>query len=173
MYCHFRRLCLGILLATLALPLSVTAAGMQMGSTAAKSDTGTMSMPMSDVPAHFKPTRAAYTTDHRYLVKLLSLPSPIPYQKYFTVRFAVYQGRPPHQRLAQVPVRIFAGMRHGLTHGFAHGMESSPRLVRKDGVVTVSGMYFHMMGPWVLKVTVSGNGNLPSAAYFELPCCGR
>lgn len=173
MSCCFRRFCFGILLGALVLPLSVTAAGMQMGSTAAKSDAGTMSMPMSDVPAHFKPTRSAYTTDHRYLVRLLSLPSPIPYQKYFTVRFAVYEGRAPHQRLAKVPVKIFAGMRHGLKHGFAHGMESSPRLARKNGVVTVSGMYFHMMGPWVLKVTVSGPGHRPSLAYFTLPCCGQ
>jgi len=160
------------LLTGLGLPLAASAAGMAMPAVAPKSGDMKMAMPMSDAPAHFKPTRAAYTTDHRFLIKLLSLPSPIPYQQYFTIRLAVYQGHPPHKRLAGVPLDLFAGMRHGLKHGFAHGMNSSPRLGRNNGVITVSGMYFHMMGPWVLKTTVYGGGK-PSVAYFKLPCCGK
>jgi hypothetical protein len=131
-----------------------------------------MKMPMSDKPAHFKPTRSAYTTDHRYLIKLVSLPAPIPYEKYFRVRLSVYDGKPPHKKLRDAKVEVFAGMRHGRKHGFAHGMESAPKLATKDGVVTVSGMYFHMMGPWILKATVKNEGN-SSVAYFRLPCCGK
>ena len=133
---------------------------------------GTMNMPMSDAPAHFKVVRAVYTTDHRFLVKLLSLPAPIPYQKYFRLRLAVFSARPPHAKLPHARVEIEAGMRHGLKHGFAHGMDSAPRLATRDGVTTVSGMYFHMMGPWVLKATVRAGGE-PSTAYFRLPCCGK
>lgn len=158
--------------AGLALPFAARAAGMSMPAAAPNSSGMKMAMPMSDTPAHFKPTRAAYTTDHRFLIKLLSLPSPIPYQQYFTIRLAVYQGHPPHKRLADVPLELFAGMRHGLKHGFAHGMNSSPVMARKKGIITVSGMYFHMMGPWVMKLTVHGGGK-PSVAYFRLPCCGK
>ncbi|HUJ88322.1 MAG TPA: hypothetical protein VLX30_15845 [Burkholderiales bacterium] len=153
------RLFLGAFVAGLAAPAGA-AEGMKMP------------MPMSDTPAHFKVARAVYTTDHRYLVKLLSLPSPIPYQSYFSVRLAVYQGRAPHRKLDDAKVGIYAGMRHGMKHGFAHGMDSAPKLATEDGVVTVSGMYFHMMGPWVLKVSVDQGGK-PSTAYFRLPCCGK
>jgi hypothetical protein len=131
-----------------------------------------MPMPMSDTPAHFKPTRATYTTDRRFLVKLVSLPSPIPYEKYFKLRFKVYDGKAPHKELADARVAIEAGMRHGMKHGFAHGMDSAPKLSMEGGAVTVSGMYFHMMGPWVVKLTVN-EGDKPSAAYFKLPCCGK
>jgi hypothetical protein len=162
-------LCLGVLIATVA-PLAAAAAGMNMSSPSV--DSSGMKMPMSDTPAKFKPTRAAYTTDQRFLVKLVSLPSPIPYEKYFSLGLAVYEGRSPHKKLTDAQVEIAAGMRHGMAHGFAHGMESSPKLAESDGVVTVSGMYFHMMGPWVLKTTVREGGK-PSVAYFQLPCCGQ
>ncbi|MGA8006318.1 MAG: hypothetical protein WCA17_09470 [Burkholderiales bacterium] len=156
---RFVRICLGALLASLAAP--VAAAGDMK-----------MNMPMPDAPAHFKVARAVYTTDHRYLVRLVSLPSPIPYQKYFALRFKVYEGRAPHGHLADARIGIEAGMRHGLKHGFAHGMDSAPKLAQQSGAVTVSGMYFHMMGPWVVKVTVN-DGDKPSTAYFKLPCCGK
>jgi hypothetical protein len=128
-------------------------------------------MSMPEKPSHSAPTRQAYTTNHDFLVKLTSLPNPIPYEKYFKVRFEVFDGSHPAQRLANASVAVFAGMRHGLKHGFAHGMQSSPKVQQKDGVVTVSGMYFHMMGPWVLKTTVR-NGGKEGVAYFNLPCCG-
>jgi hypothetical protein len=153
------RFCLSASLAALAAP-------------AAAAGDMKMNMPMSDAPAHFKVARAVYTTDHRYLVKLVSLPSPIPYEKYFALRFKVYEGKAPHRQLTDARIGIEAGMRHGLKHGFAHGMDSAPKLASENGAVTVSGMYFHMMGPWVVKLTVDERGK-PSTAYFKLPCCGK
>ncbi len=149
---------LGAMITALAAPTVATAAD--------------MNMPMDNTPAHFKPMRSAYTTDHRFLVKLVSLPSPIPYEKYFSLRLAVYDAQSPHKKLTDARVEIAAGMRHGMKEGFAHGMESSPKLESKKGVVTVSGMYFHMMGPWVLEATVEREGKA-SVAHFTLPCCGK
>ncbi len=123
-------------------------------------------------PAHFPPTRQAYTTNHLFLVKLVTLPRPIPYQKYFTIRFEVHDGHHPSRRLSNVTLSMFAGMRHGLKRGFAHGMESSPKIADNDGVFTIEGMYFHMMGRWTLKVTVAHAGQ-KGIAFFDLPCCGR
>jgi len=130
-----------------------------------------MKMDMPESPAHFAPTRAVYSSDHAFLIKLVSVPKPIPFEKYFTVKFAVYSGHDPYRPLSDASMKIFAGMRHGLKHGFAHGMESSPKITKKDGVFTVSGMYFHMMGPWVVKMWVS-DGTKHDIVYFKLPCCG-
>ncbi|WP_235706136.1 hypothetical protein, partial [Acidiphilium iwatense] len=124
----------------------------------AQSGSMKMPMPMAEGPAHFEPTRQAYTTNHLFLVKLLALPTPIPYQKYFDLRFAVYDGHDPTKRLTDATLTLFAGMRHGLKHGFAHGMQSSPRIEKTAGVFIVSGMFFHMLGPWVLKITVHEGG---------------
>lgn len=131
-----------------------------------------MEMPMPEKSANFAPTRQALTTNHQFLVKLVSIPTPIPFEKYFQLQFAVYDGQSPARQIKDATLGIFAGMRHGLKHGFAHGMESSPRIESKDGIFTVSGMYFHMRGPWVLKVTVR-EGAKKGTAYFRLPCCGR
>ena len=87
-----------------------------------------MKMPMADKPAHFKPALSAYTAKHAFLVKLTGLPHPIPYQKYFTLRFAVFDGHHPDKRLARAKLKLFAGMRHGMKHGFAHGMQSAPKI---------------------------------------------
>lgn len=130
-----------------------------------------MKMNMSDKPVHFAPTRAAYTTNHLFLVKLLAVPRPIPFEKYFHLRFAVYDGKHPSAEIDGAKITIFVGMRHGLKHGFAHGMESTPKIVAAKDAFTVSGMYFHMMGPWVLKATVT-KGKERGVAYFDLPCCG-
>lgn len=123
-------------------------------------------------PAHFPPTRQAYTTNHDFLLKLVTLPQPIPYQKYFTIEFAVYDGHHPEQRLHNVKLSMFAGMRHGLKHGFRHGMDSSPKIIDHDGMFRIEGMYFHMMGKWTLKLTVAQPGR-KGIAYFNLPCCGQ
>jgi hypothetical protein len=131
-----------------------------------------MKMPMSDKPAHFKPMLSAYTAKHSFLVKLTKLPDPIPYQKYFTLHFAVFDGQHPDKRLADAQLKLFAGMRHGMKHGFAHGMQSAPKISDKTGAITVDGMYFHMMGKWTLKATVSEGGK-QDVAYFDLPCCGK
>ena len=130
-----------------------------------------MKMPMEG-PAHFAATRQAYTKNHDFLVKLVTLPQPIPYEGYFDLRFAVYDGHHPAKPLTDADLTILAGMRHGLKHGFAHGMQSSPKVAKSNGEFTVSGMYFHMMGPWVLKMTVSEGGK-EGVAYFRLPCCGK
>ncbi len=130
-----------------------------------------MHMSMPEGPATFAPTRQAFTTNHELLVKLITLPSPIPYEKYFTIRFAVYDAAHPMVQIPSANIQLFAGMRHGLKHGFAHGMQSAPKIVDHGGVFTISGMYFHMMGPWTLKVTASGGGK-NGVAYFQLPCCG-
>lgn len=133
---------------------------------------GGMKMEMDNGPAHFAPTRQAYTTNHDFLIKLVTLPQPIPYQQYFTIAFKVYDGRHPTQPLRNVKLSLFAGMRHGLKHGFRHGMDSSPKIIGHGGVVTIEGMYFHMMGKWTLKVTAA-HGGRTGIAYFDLPCCGR
>lgn len=153
------------LLAVLVSPALAQPGGM-------KTSSGGMNMPMPDKPAHFKPTLRAYTTNHRFLVRLLSVPDPIPFEKYYDLRFAVYDGKHPAEKVADAQFEIFAGMRHGLKHGFAHGMQSSPKVEDHNGVFTVSGMFFHMMGPWTLRVTVQ-KGNEKGIAYFNLPCCGR
>ena len=131
-----------------------------------------MAMPMSEKPAAFAPTREAYTSNHAFLIKLLSVPPSIPYEQYFTLRFAVYDPHMPTMQLRDATLQIYAGMRHGLKTGFAHGMQSSPKVVDRDGVFTVSGMYFHMMGPWTLQMTVSDHGK-QGVADFQLPCCGH
>lgn len=131
-----------------------------------------MSMPMGDTPAHFAPTREAYTDNHVYLVKLVGLPHPIPYQRHFTLKFAVFDGRNPGSKaLGDATLSLHAGMRHGMTKGFAHGMNSTPRVKMEKGEIAVRGMYFHMMGKWTVKVTVSRGGRR-GTAYFDLPCCG-
>jgi hypothetical protein len=130
---------------------------------------GGMSMP--EKPVHFDPTRQAYTTNNQFLVKLISVPNPIPYEKYFKVRFQVFNATRPGQPLPHARVTVLAGMRHGMKSGFAHGMESAPKVSEKNGVVTVSGLYFHMMGPWTLQTTVRDGGK-EGIAYFDLPCCG-
>jgi hypothetical protein len=133
---------------------------------------GHMNIPMTaERQANFAPTRQAYTTNHQLLVRLLSLPRPIPFEKYFALRLAVYDPQYPARPLPDAKLELSTGMRHGLKHGFAHGMQSSPRIAGKDGVFTVSGMYFHMMGPWILKTTVADGGK-EGTAYFRLPCCG-
>ena len=134
------------------------------------------SMPMNgmqmDGPAHFAPTTQAYTTNHALLIKLTTIPKPIPYQQYFTLRFAVFDPQHPNVALQNATFTLFAGMRHGLKTGFAHGMNSTPKIVGSNGTFTVSGMYFHMMGAWTLKVTAAAGGK-SGVAYFQLPCCGQ
>jgi len=133
---------------------------------------GHMKMPMTEEAANLEPTRQAFTADHRFLVELLSLPTPIPLAQYFQLRFAVYDGHDPARRITDATLKIVAGMRHGQKHGFAHGMQSSPRVEVSDGVFTVSGMYFHMRGPWALEITVQ-QGDKRGTAAFDLPCCGQ
>lgn len=138
-----------------------------------QSPSASASMDMADSgPAHFKPTRQAYTSNHDFLVKLIKLPQPIPYQKYFKISFEVFNGHHPSQLLKKAKLSIFAGMRHGLKHGFAHGMDSSPKIINHNGAFTVEGMYFHMMGRWTLKVTATDAGKT-GIAYFDLPCCAQ
>lgn len=117
-------------------------------------------------------TRQAYTPDHRFLVKLLSVPSPIPLQRYFSLRVAVYDGSDPHRQLSDPRFQVNAGMAHGLKHGLAHGMQSAPQVHMQGGTAVVSGMFFHMRGEWTLLITVSEAGH-EGTARFELPCCGH
>jgi len=116
------------------------------------------------------PAQVAYTTDHKFMIKLLSVPRSIPYERYFNLRLAVYDGNNPKQLVTNAQVKIFAGMRLGLKHGFANGMQSSPRILENKGVFNVSGMYFHMSGPWTLEITVI-DGNRKGRASFQLTCC--
>jgi hypothetical protein len=122
-------------------------------------------------PADSTLVRKAYTTDHEFLIELLSVPQPIPFERYFNLQLAVYDGKNPQRLITNAQIKIFAGMRHELKHGFAHGMQSSPRILENNGAFSVSGMYFHMMGQWTLKVTVT-EGNKEGTAWFQLPCCG-
>lgn len=124
------------------------------------------------VPAgHGLSASQAETSNHLFLVKLLSAPAPVPYQSYFAARFAVFDPSRPDQRLKDVTLSVAVGMRHGMARGFAHGMQTSPQMTDQDGVFTLSGMYFHMSGAWDLEATVH-EGDKQGIAYFTLPCCG-
>lgn len=129
-----------------------------------------MSMAAEGQPG--EPTRQAYTSNHAFLVKLHSIPRPVPFEKYFAIKLAVYDGRHPTKLLPDAHLSITAGMRHGLKHGFAHGMQSTARVQASGGVYTVSGLYFHMAGPWTLEVNVERAGQ-KGTAYLTLPCCGQ
>ena len=124
----------------------------------------------SNSPGTAAPTAEAYTADRQFLVRLLAVPKPIPYEKYFSVAVGVYAANNPAKRLSDVQLAVVAGMSHGLEQGFAHTMQSSPKIAVRDGVATVSGLYFHMMGSWTMEVTVRMRDE-ESAAYFQLPCC--
>ncbi len=156
-FCYFRQI---LLLAVLSTPVAAAGGDMKMA------------MPMADAAAHFKPTREAYTGDHQFLVKLLAVPSPIPFEKHFTLRFAVYDGHDTKKKLSDANLKVSAGMRHGMKQGFTHSMESAPKIAGKDGVFTVTGVYFHMMGAWTLEATVEEGGK-QGVADFQLPCCGQ
>jgi hypothetical protein len=67
-------------------------------------------------------------------------------------------------------VEVAAGMAHGMAEGFAHGMQSAPKVQMRDGVVTVSGLFFHMPGVWTMQVTVH-HGEDKGTASFQFPCC--
>jgi hypothetical protein len=157
--------------------LSMIAAWTAMSvATAAYSGTMHTSMPgtkmsgmSTPAPA---PTRQAYTGNHAFLIELRSVPHPVPFEKYFTLEFAVYDGHHPTKALPDARLTVTAGMRHGLKHGFAHGMQSTPRVQAKGNLFTVSGMYFHMAGPWTVEVDVKRDGQR-GTAYFTLPCCGQ
>jgi hypothetical protein len=131
---------------------------------------GMQSGPISAEPVQSAPAAEAYTTDHQFLVRLLSVPKPIPYEKYFSVALEVYDASNPVRRLSDLQLGVVAGMSHGLEQGFAHTMQASPQVEVRDGVATVSGLYFHMMGAWTMEVTVRRRDE-ESAAYFQLSCC--
>ena len=144
--------------------------GMQSSGAAMGShDMGDMKS-MSDQPAHFKAKDQTYTTNRAFLVKVVSLPDPIPYQKHFTLGLAVFDGKHTDRKLTDATVRITAGMRHGMKSGFAHGMQYTPEVENKDGGVTVAGMFFQMMGTWTVQVDVH-SGAKKGTAYLDLPCC--
>lgn len=121
------------------------------------------------VPASYQ---QAYTTNHYFLVRLSSVPSPAPMQKYFSLQLDVYDGNNPQQRLLDPQIQIAAGMTHGMKEGFAHEMPSLPRIELADGVTTVSGLFFTMAGDWTLRVTVREGGH-EGTADFQLPCCAN
>ncbi|MEA3180978.1 MAG: hypothetical protein QOI59_4501 [Gammaproteobacteria bacterium] len=115
-------------------------------------------------------THRAYTEGHHFLIKLQSFPSAIRLQQYFKVRLAVYDGNDLRRRLSDVRVEVAAGMAHDMAEGFAHGMQSTPKVEMRDGVVTVSGLFFHMPGVWTMQVTVH-HGEDEGTASFQFPCC--
>ncbi len=131
---------------------------------------GPTAQSMSAEPVQSTPTAEAYTANRQFLVRLLAVPKPIPYEKYFSVAVGVYDANNPARHLSDLQLGVVAGMSHGLGQGFAHTMQSSPKIEVRDGVATVSGLYFHMKGSWTLEVTVRMRDE-KSAAYFQLPCC--
>jgi hypothetical protein len=118
------------------------------------------------------PARESYTADHRFLIRLLSVPGVIHLEQYFTVRLAVYDGHDTQHRLSDVQLEVTAGMAHGMAEGFTHGMQTAPRVATHDGVAIVSGLYFHMPGEWTMRVTVHQAGEEGTAS-FLLPCCSQ
>src|SRR5579875_3913685 len=112
----------------------VAAAVLGAASIPALAQSGTMNMPasamnmsMADKPAHFAPTRQAYTTNRLFLVRLLSVPQPIPFEKYFTLPAAGYDPKHPAKALSDGKLTGSVGLRHGLKHGLAHCMQSATR----------------------------------------------
>jgi hypothetical protein len=134
------------------------------------SDMKGMKIPGFDQAAQLEPARQAFTTNDAFLVKVVSLPGAIPFEKHFTLSLSVFDGKNTDRKLQDAKVDVNAGMRHGMKTGFAHGMHYSPRIEAKDGVVTVSGLSFHMMGKWTLQVDVQ-NGAEKGTAFLDLPCC--
>ena len=116
--------------------------------------------------------REAYTAEHRFLIRLLSAPSAIRLQQYFTLRLAVYDGHDTQRRLSDVGLEVAAGMAHGMAEGFMHGMQSAPQVEMHDGVATVSGLFFHMPGDWTVRVTVHHAGEAGTGS-FQLACCAQ
>ncbi len=118
------------------------------------------------------PVRQVYTTDHRFLIKLLAAPPAPRLEQYFTVRLGVYDGHDPKHRLTDFQLDVVAGMAHGMAEGFAHGMQSEPRVELRDGVAIVSGLLFSMSGDWTMRVTVHHGGEEATGS-FQLPCCAK
>lgn len=114
----------------------------------------------------------AYTGNHQFLVKLKNVPKDIPFEQYFGVSIEAFDGKHPSVLLKSPKLSLKAGMKHGRKVGFAHGMESSPKIDLKQGLAKVSGLFFHMRGPWTLDVTVTDKGQ-SGTAEFTLPCCGQ
>ena len=135
--------------------------------------TPTTPYPIRETPAGgVSSPRETYTADHHFLIRLLSVPSPVRLQQYFTVRLAVYDGRDTRRQLSDVQLEVAAGMAHGMAEGFAHGMQSAPQVEMRDGVATVSGLFFHMPGEWTVRVTVHHAGEEGTGS-FQLPCCAQ
>lgn len=129
--------------------------------------------PIHETPAGAVPSaRESYTADHRFLIRLLSVPGAVHLQRYFTVRLAVYDGHDTQHRLSDVQLEVAAGMAHGMAEGFAHGMQSAPQVEMRDGVAIVSGLFFHMPGEWTMRVTVHHAGQEGTGS-FLLPCCAQ
>ena len=99
-----------------------------------------MNMALPEKPTHFAATPEKQLDQSSVFVKLGSVPNPIPLEKYFGLRFAVYDGNDPSEKISNAEVMVFAGMRHEMKTGFAHGMQSSPKMQEQNGIVTVSGM---------------------------------
>ncbi|MBE0625314.1 MAG: hypothetical protein IH606_10930 [Burkholderiales bacterium] len=139
---------------------------------AAAGDMKGMNMHMPEGPALLKAKNQAATANHAFLVKVLSLPDPIPFEKHFGARFAVFDGAHTDRRVPDAAVSVTAGMRHGMQSGFAHGMQYSPKIETKEGIVSITGLSFHMMGTWTLKFDIQQGGKTETA-YLDLPCCAE
>lgn len=118
------------------------------------------------------PARQVYTSEHRFLIKLLSAPRAPPLGRYFTVRLAVYDSHDPRRRLTDFRLDVAAGMAHGMAGGFMHGMQSEPHVELRDGVAIVSGLLFSMSGEWTMRITVHQGGEEGTGS-FQLPCCAQ
>jgi len=127
-------------------------------------------VPVGAQPA--PPARQVYTTEHRFLIRLISVPRAPRLEQYFTVRLSVYDGHDPKRQLTDYQLDVVAGMAHGMAEGFAHGMQSEPHVELRDGVATISGLLFSMSGEWTMRVTVH-HGRGEGTASFQLPCCAQ
>jgi len=144
--------------------------GMHADRPMAAGDVKAMKMSMPAPPAQFEATNRAFTANHRFLVKVVAMPDAIPLAKHFSLDLAVFDGKHVERKLQDAAVHVTAGMRHGMKTGFAHGMQYAPKVEVKDGIVTISGLSFHMTGKWTLQVDVQ-KGADKGTAYIDLPCC--
>ena len=94
-------------------------------------------------------------------MRVVTDPSPIPFNEPFTVDVDVFDASDPAQRL-DVEAVVDGWMPD---HG--HGMNRYPKVEsRDDGGLRARGMLFHMLGLWELNVDVVHEG-LSSRATFE------
>jgi hypothetical protein len=97
--------------------------------------------------AHLKPQLSTCTKNGNIFVKWTKTHGPIPYHKHLTSAFAIFDKNNASKHLKTPQMPLFIGMRDSIPHAFAYGMQSSPKLVRKNNItLDVDSMFFYAPG---------------------------